>query len=103
MYIKRGDNVKVITGRERSKQGKVLEVKVALGRVVVEGLNMRRRHVKPKKAGQKGQIITQPMPIEVSNIMLICPNCGKATRAARKIMADKTKVRICKKCNENIE
>lgn len=103
MYIKRGDNVKVIAGRERGKQGKVLEVKIALGRVIVEGLNMRSRHQKPRKSGQKGQILTKPAPIEASNVMLVCGKCGQPTRAAHKIMADKTKVRICKKCNENIE
>lgn len=103
MHIKKGDNVTILAGREKGKGGKILQVIRRSGRVVIEGLNMRKRHARPRKAGEKGQVLTLPSPIDASNVMLICPKCGKATRAAKKTNADGRQLRACKRCDEVIE
>ena len=98
MNIKKGDNVKMLNGKDRGKTGKVLFVFPAEGKIVVEGLNRVARHLRPKKQGQKGQIVHKERAVDASNAMLICKSCGKPTRVGRKIVGDK-KLRICKKCN----
>ncbi|MEA2088802.1 MAG: 50S ribosomal protein L24 [Patescibacteria group bacterium] len=102
MKIKKGDKVKVIAGKDRGKSGKVLKVAEKLKKVSVEGLNLRIKHMRPKKQGEKGQRIQFPAPMDISNIMLICPKCSKLTRTKYKKLEDKSKVRICKKCKEII-
>ncbi len=98
--IKKNDKVKMLSGKDRSKTGKVIFV---LGKdeedkkVVVEGLNMFKRHQKPKKQGQKGQIVSIERPVRISTVQLICPNCGKPTRVGHKVEG-KNKTRVCKKC-----
>jgi len=99
MKIKKGDTVLVISGKDRARTGKVLDVLVKEGRVVVEGINMRKKHVRPKRSGEKGQIVQLPSPMDVSNAKLICSKCGKATRIGYKKEGDK-KYRICKKCKQ---
>lgn len=101
MKIKKGDQVLIISGKDRGKQGKVLEAFPKEKRIVVEGTNLRKKHVRPKKAGEKGQIIQVPASIFVSNVKLICSKCGKATRLGYKII-EKKKYRICKKCGQEI-
>jgi large subunit ribosomal protein L24 len=86
MRIKKGDTVKVLTGKDKGKTGKVLEVLPKLGRISVEGLNIHVRFSKPKKQGEKGQRLELPAPIGVSKVMLLCPHCGKATRSGNKCM-----------------
>lgn len=101
MKLKKGDNVSIISGKDKGKKGKIIEVLKKEGRLIIEGINLRKRHTKPKKNGEKGQIIEKPTPIHISNVMLICPKCGKATRVGFKI-AEKRKYRICKKCSQEI-
>ena len=90
----------VLAGREKGKSGKVIQVMKKAGTLVVEGLNMRKRHVRPRRQGEKGQIMSLPAPINSSNVMLLCGKCGKATRAAKKILADGGYARACRKCKE---
>lgn len=97
MKIKKGDKVLIISGKDRGKQGKVLNVFPKDGRMIVEGVNLRKKHVRPKKGGEKGQIIEMPALISISNAKAICPKCGKAARLGYKIIENK-KYRICKKC-----
>ena len=101
MRIHKGDTILVISGKDRGKRGKVLQALPKRDRILVEGVNMRKKHRKPKKEGEKGQIVSMPGPIDVSNVKLICPRCGKATRVRYKNLRGK-KVRICKKCNQEI-
>ena len=101
MRIKKNDQVKIITGKDRGKTGKVLRVLPAEDKVFVEGLNFLKKHRRPRKEGEKGQRLEIPAKINVSNLMLVCPKCGKAARLGAKMVGDK-KVRICKKCNSEI-
>lgn len=101
MKIKKGDSVKVLSGKDRGKNGKVLRAVPVANKVVVEGINVVKKHQKATKSGAKGQRITVPMPMNVSNLQLVCPKCGKPTRVGYKLTQDK-KLRICKKCNTEI-
>ena len=101
MYIKKGDKVQVLSGKDRGKQGVVLRALPAENKVVVEGVSVVKKAVKPNAAGQQGGIVDKEMPIDVSNVQLICPECGKRTRVgheAGELDGHKTKLRICKKC-----
>jgi len=100
MKIKKGDNVKIISGKDKGKKGKILRVLLKEEKVVVEGLNLSTRHVKPKREGEKGQRIKMATPLKVSKVLLICPNCKKAIRAGYKILADGKKERFCRKCKD---
>jgi large subunit ribosomal protein L24 len=107
MYIKKNDKVKILTGKDKGKSGKVLQVMPAEGRISIEGLNLLIKHLRPQKQGEKGQRIEFPAFINASNVALVCSKCGKSTRIAHKIVKvegkkDK-KFRICKKCQEIIE
>lgn len=97
MKIKKGDMVKIINGKDSGKTGKVTEVFRIEDRLVVEGINIKKKHLRPKKQGQKGQIISISAPFHASNAMIICSSCGKASRIGIKIDG-KNKIRICKKC-----
>ena len=115
MKVKKGDNVKILIGKDRGKTGKILQVlnpkssvKTRKGRdvrVVVEGLNLRYKHLRPRRQGEKGQRIMFPAPMNISNIQLICPKCGKPSRIKFNIREDKSEInrekkgRVCKKCN----
>lgn len=107
MKIKKGDKVKVLSGKDRGKSGKVLQVFPKDGRVSVEGLNILIKHLRPQKQGEKGQRIEFPGLINVSNLILICPKCGKNTRVSYKIIKGEDgktkKFRVCKKCQETLE
>jgi large subunit ribosomal protein L24 len=102
MKIKKGDKVKIIAGKDRGKEGKILQVLLERNRVIVEGLNLLVKHVKPRRDGEKGQRIQTPGPLNISNVMLVCPNCNRPTKIGHKILEDKKKVRVCKKCKEII-
>ena len=102
MKIKKGDTIKIICGKDLGKTGKVLRILPEKGKAVVEGLNLKIKHVRPKKEREKGQRISFPAPINISNLMLVCSKCQKATRVGYKILGDGKKVRICKKCKEVI-
>jgi large subunit ribosomal protein L24 len=99
MKIKKGDTVLIISGKDKGKSNKVLEVFPKKDNLLVAQINLRKKHQRPKKAGQKGQIVQIPGPIHISNVQLICAKCGKATRLGYKII-EKKKYRICKKCGE---
>ncbi|PIR89923.1 50S ribosomal protein L24 [bacterium (Candidatus Gribaldobacteria) CG07_land_8_20_14_0_80_33_18] len=101
MKIKKRDQVLIIKGKDRGKKGKVLMVFPSEQKVLIEGINLRKKHIKPKRTGEKGQIIEKPSPIYVSNLKLICLKCGKAVRVGYKIEGGK-KFRICKKCDKEI-
>jgi large subunit ribosomal protein L24 len=101
MKIKKGDTVLVICGKYRGKTGKILKVLPKEGKILVEGVNIVKKHQRPKREGEKGQIVELPAPIDISNVKLICPNCKKATRVGYKISKGK-KSRICKKCGQEI-
>ena len=101
MNIKKNDTVVVLSGKDKGKKGKVLEAMPAAGKVIVEGVNIATCHVKPRKQGEEGGIIRKEIPMYVSKVMLVCPKCGKATRHAVKLEGD-IKVRVCKKCGQNI-
>ncbi len=98
MKIKKEDNVIVLSGKDKGKSGKVLQSMPREDKVVVEGVNIRKRHVRPRKQGEKGQIIEVEAPMHVSNVMLVCSKCGKPTRVGYKLH-EEGKSRICKKCN----
>ena len=101
MNIKKGDNVKMLTGKDRGKTGKVLTVLPESDRVVVEGLNMIKKHQRARKQGQKGQILSKERAVNISNVQLVCQKCGRTTRIGHKIEGN-LKLRICKKCLSDI-
>jgi len=101
MKIKKGDTVLIISGKDRGRKGKVLKSFPQKRKVSVEGINIAKKHIRPKKSGEKGQVVQIAAPIFVSKIKLICPKCKKATRVGYKI-SGKKKQRICKKCNKEI-
>lgn len=101
MKIKKGDTVLIISGKDRGKHGKVLSVFPEQGRIVVEGVSIRKKHTKPRKHGEKGQVVEVLAAFSASNAKLICPKCGKAARVGYRIVEDK-KHRICKKCNQEL-
>lgn len=102
MQIRKGDTVKIIGGKDNGKTGKVIKVLPQDKKIVIENLNLRVKNAKPRKQGEKGQRIQFPAPLNISNAALICPKCGRPTRVGHKILEDKKKVRICKKCKEVI-
>jgi large subunit ribosomal protein L24 len=101
MDIKKGDTVKILAGKDSGKTGKAINVDLKNGKISVEGLNMFKKHVRPKKQGEKGEVVHLSRPMNISNAMLVCPDCHKATRVGHRV-ADKSKVRFCKKCQASI-
>jgi large subunit ribosomal protein L24 len=102
MKIKTGDTVLIISGKDRGKTGKVIEVFPKDQRIMAEGINVVKKHVKPKRSGEKGQKVEVPRPFNVSNVKLICPKCKTATRIGARII-EKKKYRTCKKCGQQID
>ena len=99
--IRRNDIVKVSTGKDSGKTGKILKVFPKENRALVEGINFIKRHTRQAKQGQKSGIVQKESPVQISNLLLICKHCNKPTRVGIKIMGDgSSKVRICKKCKE---
>jgi len=101
MKIHKGDNVVMLGGKNRGKKAKVILVFTELDKVVVDGLNLVKKHLRAKKQGQKGQIVSKERAVSVSSVALICKSCGKQTRVGYKIEGD-NKVRICKKCKSEV-
>ena len=98
--VRKNDNVMVTTGKDRGKRGRVLKVLPGVNRVVVEGVNLIKRHTKPNPQRQiKGGLVEREAPLHASNVQVVCPECGKATRIGRRILGDGRKVRICRKCD----
>ena len=108
MRIKKGDNVIIIGGKEKGKKGKVIKAFPQERLIIVENINLKKKHQKPKTGGKKGEKIETPRSISVSSVMLICKNCGKPVRAGYKILNNPPdgeavkKVRVCKKCGSEI-
>lgn len=102
MIVKKGDQAVVISGKEKGKKGKVSQVIPTTGKVVIENVNVVSRHKKPRSAQEKGGIMKKAAPIDASNVMVVCPACGKATRVAHKII-DCEKARVCKKCGASLD
>ena len=106
MHVKKDDTVLILSGDDRGKKGKVLAVSPKENKVIVEGINMIKKHVKPRQAGQEGGIIEAEGALDACKVQVVCPACKKATRIAhKKVTNDAGKsrsVRICKKCGEEI-
>ena len=100
MHVKRGDLVKVIAGKDKGTEGKVVTAIPEKGKVIVEGVAIVSKHQKARVQGQESGIIKMEAPIDASNVMRVCPNCGKAARTGIRTLDDSSKVRYCKKCNE---
>lgn len=103
MKIKKGDNVKILIGKDKGKTGKVEKVYPSREQIMVAGVNEFKRHVKSREKGQKSEIITITKPMPAANIALVCPRCNKPTRVGFKKAADGKKVRVCKKCKKEID
>ncbi|HEY8541094.1 MAG TPA: 50S ribosomal protein L24 [Pseudothermotoga sp.] len=103
MRIRRDDLVQVISGKDKGKRGKILKVIPRENKVVVQGINMVKRHQRPIPQLREGGIIEREAPVYASKVMLVCPNCDKPVRVGAKFLEDGTKVRICKKCGEVID
>ncbi|MGI6603642.1 MAG: 50S ribosomal protein L24 [Firmicutes bacterium] len=103
VHVKKGDTVIVIAGKDCGKKGKILRVFPAKGRVLVEGVNMIKRHTRPTRKIQQGGIISQEAPLHASNVQLVCSRCGKPARVGKKVLADGRRVRVCKKCGEVVD
>jgi large subunit ribosomal protein L24 len=101
--IKRNDNVQVLSGKDRGKQGQVRRVLPKEGRALVTGVNIVKRHRRPRTANETGGIVEMEAPLHLSNLAVLCPNCGRAARIGIHVHADGKKVRYCKKCKEDIE
>ena len=108
MKVKKGDTVLITAGKDKGRTGKILRSLLKEGAILVEGINLKKKHIKAKKQGQKGQVISTPAPLNVSNIKIICSKCGKATRIEYKVekapskSLRASKSRICKKCKSQI-
>lgn len=101
MNIKKGDTVKILTGKDAGKTGKVLVVNPKKERMIVEGANIYKKHQRPKRQGEKGEIVNVPRSMDMSNALLICPRCSQPTRVGYKLESGK-KLRTCKKCKSTI-
>ena len=101
LHVKKDDTVIVISGKDKGKQGKVLEVSIKEQKVIVEGRNLVTKHVKPRRQGQAGGIVKAEGPLYACKVMPVCPKCKKATRVGNEIKNDK-KVRVCKHCGAEL-
>ncbi len=101
LRIKRGDKVVVLSGKDKEKSGRILKV-LPKDRVIVEGVNLVKKHMKKRSEGDAGGIKSIPSSLHISSVALLCPNCNKGVRFEVKVLEDKSKVRICKKCKRKI-
>ena len=99
LHVRKDDMVVILSGKDKGKKGKVLETSPKEQKLIVEGVNMVTKHVKPRRQGEPGGIVKAEGAFYASKAMLVCPSCGKATRVAHKVLEDGTKMRACKKCN----
>ncbi len=102
MRLKKNDTVRVITGEDRGKEGRILKVFPDKGRIIVEKVNLIKRHTRPSKMVPQGGIIEKEAPINATNVMLVCPNTGKPTRIGSEILSDGSRARVSKKSGEMI-
>jgi large subunit ribosomal protein L24 len=102
MKIKKGDRVRVLAGKDRGKEGEVMFALPDVGKVIVEGVNVAKRHQKATKATMQGGIIDKDMPVDVSNVAIICDACNEPTRVGYRFDTDGNKLRICRKCGADL-
>jgi large subunit ribosomal protein L24 len=107
MKIKKGDNVLIIAGKDKGRTGKIMKAFPKELKILVEGINLKKKHVRPKKEGEKGQVVEIPAALDASNVKIVCPKCGKVTRIGYIIEnpsagSGQVKNRICKKCKQII-
>lgn len=102
MRIKKGDTVKILSGNDKDKTGEVLEVSPKTGKILVKGVNIRKKHIKPRKQGEEGGIISVECSIDSSKANVVCPKCNKATKVGFEIKKDE-KNRVCKKCGAKLK
>ena len=102
MKIKSNDKVKIIAGKDKGKKGKVAKIIISSGKIIIENVNLVKKHIKSKKQGEQGQKITVASPINISNVALICPKCNKQARVGYLVLENGEKHRICKKCKQDI-
>ncbi|TLM66107.1 MAG: 50S ribosomal protein L24 [Deltaproteobacteria bacterium] len=103
LHVKKDDLVKVIAGKEKGKNGKVLRVLPERGQVVVESLNVVKRHTRPTRGGAQGGIVEKEAPFDASNVQVVCKGCNKPARTGIRVLEDGSKARFCKKCNEILD
>ena len=101
MKIKKGDTVQVLSGNDKGKTGEVLQLLPKSEKVIAKGINVRKKHVKPKKQGQEGGILSIECPIHASKLAVVCPKCNKPTRIGFSVEKDE-KIRVCKKCGAKL-
>jgi large subunit ribosomal protein L24 len=101
--IKKNDNVRIIAGKEKGKSGRVLSTYPVKESLLIEKVNMIKKHMKPTRKYAQGGIIEKEAPIHISNVMLICPKCNKPARISNSVLQDGRKLRMCKKCREVID
>lgn len=102
-HVKKDDMVKIIAGKEKGKTGKVLRVFPAKSRVVVEGLNVIKRHTRPSQINPEGGIVEKEAPLSISNVMLVCGSCSEPARTGMRKLEDGSKARYCKKCDASVD
>lgn len=102
VHVKRGDTVIVLSGKSAGKKGKILEVSPTEGKVIIEGVNLVTKHVKPRKQGEPGGIVKAEGAMYACKVQIVCKNCGKPTRISRRINGDGSKERVCKKCGATL-
>lgn len=102
VHVKKDDLVAVISGDDKGKRGKVLEVRPKEGRIVVEGVNIQKRHMRPTRTNPQGGVIERPGPIAASNVLLVCPDCKRPSRMRRR-RTDKGVVRVCARCGKTVD
>ncbi|MCL6562243.1 MAG: 50S ribosomal protein L24 [Firmicutes bacterium] len=103
MHVRKGDTVAVLAGKDKGKRGKVIRAIPKEERVVVEKVNLVKRHLKPNPKNPSGGIVTMEAPIHVSNVMLVCKSCNRPTRVGKKFLDNGAKVRVCKRCGATID
>jgi large subunit ribosomal protein L24 len=102
LKIRKGDRVRVLTGKDRGKEGEVMRALPRKGKVIVDGVNVAKKSQRPTQTTKQGGIIDKDMPLPVSNVALVCPSCGKPTRVGYRFDGSGAKVRTCKKCGGEI-
>lgn len=103
MHVKKDDLVQVIAGKEKGKSGKVVRVLPERGQVMVESLNVVKRHTRPTRGGAQGGIVEKEAPLDASNVQILCKACNKPARTGIRVLEDGSKVRFCKKCNDILD
>jgi len=102
-HLKKGDEIKILSGKDAGRHGKILKVMPEKNQVILEGLNLVKKHTKPSKTNPQGGVIDKALPLNVAKIMVICPGCNKPTRIRRERAVDGTLVRTCRHCNRTLD